>query len=88
MENENIKNDNNDINELVDRAMNDINQADKNEESKDETAENSEIEEDNFNGDFHEKDSSTANDIVSPFSYTPTTTKTNARTAMPTTAQV
>ena len=31
MENENIKNDNNDINELVDRAMNDINQADKNE---------------------------------------------------------
>ena len=65
MENENIKNDNNDINELVDRAMNDINQADKNEESKDNTAENSEIEEDNFNGDFHEKDSSTANDIVS-----------------------
>lgn len=66
MENENIKNDNNDINELVDRAMNDINQADKNEESKDETAENSEIEEvDSFNGDFHEKDSSTANDIVS-----------------------
>ena len=41
-----------------------------------------------FNGDFHEKDSSTANDIVSPFSYTPTTTKTNASTAMPTTAQV
>ncbi|MED9979357.1 MAG: DNA gyrase subunit A [Bacilli bacterium] len=65
MKNENIKNDNNDINELVDRAMNDINQADKNEESKDDTVENSEIEEDNFNGDFHEKDSSTANDIVS-----------------------
>ena len=66
MENENIKNDNNDINELVGRAMNDINQYDKNEESKDETAENSEIEEvDSFNGDFHEKDSSTANDIVS-----------------------
>ena len=38
MENENIKNDNNDINELVDRAMNDINQADKNEESKDDTS--------------------------------------------------
>ena len=66
MKNENIKNDNNDINELVDRAMNDINQADKNEESKDDTAENSEMEEvDSFNGDFHEKDSSTANDIVS-----------------------
>ena len=34
------------------------------------------------------RDRLTANDIVSPFSYTPTTTKTNARTAMPTTAQV
>ena len=65
MEDENIKNENSDINELVNRAMNDISQTEKNKESSDDT-QNSEMEEvDSFNGDFHEKDSSTANDIVS-----------------------
>ena len=56
MEDENIKNENSDINELVNRAMNDISQTEKNKESSDDT-QNSEMEEvDSFNGDFHEKD--------------------------------
>ena len=63
MEDEKIKKESSDINELVNRAMNDNNQGEKNEDI---AVENSDIEEtDKFNGDFHEKDSSTANDIVS-----------------------
>lgn len=55
MEDENIKNENSDINELVNRAMNDISQTEKNKESSDDT-QNSEMEEvDSFNGDFHER---------------------------------
>jgi hypothetical protein len=37
MEDENIKNENSDINELVNRAMNDISQTEKNKESSDDT---------------------------------------------------
>lgn len=64
MEDENKIN-NNDISDLIDRAMSDDNSG----ETNIQNIENNDIADDNdnddFNGNFHEKDSSTVNDIVS-----------------------
>ena len=64
MEDENKIN-NNDVSDLIDRAMSDDNSG----ETNIQNIENNDIADDNdnddFNGNFHEKDSSTVNDIVS-----------------------